>query len=341
MARNFTPEEAVERYLEERKHDLSDSTLYNYKSNLGLFTDWCSYQSHIQHIGDLDQFDVSDFKMYKRDDVADTTLYNAVMALRTFLKWCESKGLVENLSENIMLPDRGRASRVEKLDPEAADALLEYMEKYEYATYQHVTVALMWDAGLRIGAVRALDVEDYHSAEAYVELHHRPGPGEKDGLNKDRGTPLKNKRTSERHVAISESLADLLDDWIELKRPDVTDEHGREPLITTTNGRIATSTISNYAYKYTQPCRYNRRCPLDRNPETCESTEHSKVSSCPESVSPHPFRLGSITEWLRSDVPSRVVSDRADVSERVIEKHYDERTDQEKMEQRRGYLENV
>ena len=69
-----------------------------------------------------------------------------------------------------------------------------------------------------------------------------------------------------------------------------------------------------YAYKYTQPCQYNRRCPLDRNPETCESTEHSKVSSCPESVSPHPFRRGSITHWLRSDVPSRVVSDRADVS---------------------------
>jgi len=63
-------------------------------------------------------------------------------------------------------------------------------------------------------------------------------------------------------------------------------------------------------------------------------TEHSKVSSCPESVSPHPFGRGSITYWLWSDVPSRVVSDRADVSERVIEKHYDERTDQEKMEQR-------
>jgi len=41
MARQFTPDEAVKRYLKERKSDLSDSTLHNYKSNLGLFTEWC------------------------------------------------------------------------------------------------------------------------------------------------------------------------------------------------------------------------------------------------------------------------------------------------------------
>jgi len=140
---------------------------------------------------------------------------------------------------------------------------------------------------------------------------------------------------------MSESFADLLDDWIKLKRADVTYEYGREALITTTNGRIAKGTIAGYAYKYTQPRRYKRRCPLDRNPETCESTEHANVSSCPESVSPHPLRRGSITHWPRSDIPSKVISDRADVSEGVIDKHYDERIDQKKMEQRRGYLDNV
>jgi len=154
----------------------------------------------------------------------------------------------------------------------------------------------MWHTMARCGAVRSLDLDDYDAEKQSLRFKHRP----------ETGTPLKNKQTSERHVAISESLADLLDDWVELKRPAVTDEYGREPLITTTNGRIAKGTISGYAYKYTQPCRYKRRCPLDRNPETCESTEHAKVSSCPESVSPHPFRRGSITHWLRPTFQPRL-----------------------------------
>jgi len=81
--------------------------------------------------------------------------------------------------------------------------------------------------------VRSLDLDDYDAEKQSLRFKHRP----------ETGTPLKNKQTSERHVAISESLADLLDDWVELKRPAVTDEYGREPLITTTNGRIAKGDI--------------------------------------------------------------------------------------------------
>ena len=339
MARNFTPEEAVERYLEERKHDLSDSTLYNYKSNLGLFTDWCSYQSHIQHVSDIDQFDVSDFKLYKRDDVADTTLYNAMMALRTFLKWCESKGLIEDISENIMLPDRGRASRVEKLDPDAADALLEYMAKYEYATYQHVAIALMWDAGLRIGAVRSLDVEDYHSAEAYIELHHRPGPGEEEGLNKDRGTPLKNKEDSEREVNLHEWVVEIVDDYVDGPRREVTDKAGRSPLLTTSQGRPARTTLRRHVRARTRPCFYSGECPVDRKIESCEANSWENAPDCPESVKPHSLRRGAITAWLNEGHSKELVSDRMDVSTDVIEEHYDQRTEQEKRQMRRELFE--
>jgi hypothetical protein len=58
-------------------------------------------------------------------------------------------------------------------------------------------------------------------------------------------------------------------------------------------------------------------------------------------VSPHAIRRGSITHSLNSDMPDKVVSDRANVSQRVIEQHYDRRTEREKMEQRREYLDNL
>lgn len=183
----------------------------------------------------------------------------------------------------------------------------------------------------RRGAVRALDVDDYDAKGEHLQFVHRP----------ETGTPLKKQVKSERFVAISDSMAELLDDWIARQRPDVTDEYGREPLLASRHGRIHVSTIAGYAHRYTQPCVYDGECPLGRDPETCESTDLDKVSSCPESVSPHPIRRGSITHWLRSDVPPRVVSDRADVSEKVIDRHYDERFLIEQMEQRRDFLRNV
>jgi hypothetical protein len=44
---------------------------------------------------------------------------------------------------------------------------------------------------------------------------------------------------------------------------------------------------------------------------------------------------------LNNDMPDKVVSDRANVSQRVIEQHYDRRTERENMEQRRAYLDDL
>ena len=53
------------------------------------------------------------------------------------------------------------------------------------------------------------------------------------------------------------------------------------------------------------------------------------------------LRRGGITHHLNSDVPKDVVGDRANVTADVLDEHYDQRSQHERMEQRRGYLDNI
>lgn len=57
-------------------------------------------------------------------------------------------------------------------------------------------------------------------------------------------------------------------------------------------------------------------------------------------MSPHAVRHGGVTLSL-ADVPVEIVGDRMDVSRDVLDKHYDKRSEDVKLEQRRGYLENL
>ena len=329
------PTQALKLYIADRRSSLAKSSLMSHRSRLTAFVDWLD-ERDIVNLNELTGRMIKEYQLEGREeyDWTVSTEKSYMVTIRVFVRWCESIEAVESgLSERVQSPvlDENQGVRDVELDSETAQAVLENLERYHYCSREHVTLAVMWHTMGRCGAVRSLDLEDFESKEQYIRFRHRP----------ETDTSLKNKHKSERHIAISEELADLLDEWVENKRLDVTDEYGRRPLITTQHGRISQTTIGIYAYKYTQPCRYAGTCPEGRDPQTCESTEHKNVSTCPASVSPHPFRRGSITHWLRSDVPPRAVSNRADVSEDVIDKHYDERSDQDKMEQRRGYLDNV
>jgi hypothetical protein len=95
---------------------------------------------------------------------------------------------------------------------------------------------------------------------------------------------------------------------------------------------MSRGTIRRKINRITAPCYLNEPCP------DCEQETERK---CPESVSPHAIRRGSITHFLTKDVPVEVVSDRMDVSRKVLDKHYDKRSAEVKLEQRRGYLDEV
>lgn len=65
---------------------------------------------------------------------------------------------------------------------------------------------------------------------------------------------------------------------------------------------------------------------------------YDEASGCPSSASGHPIRRGSSTQFLPNDMPEPVVSHRTDASSDVLDAHYDQRREEEKMEQRRELL---
>jgi len=218
------------------------------------------------------------------------------------------------------------------IDTETDEAMLTYVEKYEYASRDHVIIAVLWHTMVRAGGLRALDLEDYKQDEQFLSLVHRP----------DTGTQLKNGASGQRLVSLSEDIGMLLDDYIAHRRKDATDEHGRRPLATTRNGRISPGAIRKTCYSWSRPCAVGLDCPHGREPDECEAAVRSnEASKRPSSEGSHAFRRGGITHYLSNDVPQEVVSNRANVSADILEKHYDERSAKKRMEQRRQYLGNI
>ena len=328
-------ENALELYQSDKKNELSEASLKSHEYRLGHFVRWCDEQE-IKNLNTLTGRQLHRYRLWRREDgdlnkVSEKTQMDT---LRVFIKWLESiDGVEQDLSQKVLSPSitPDDNSRDVMLDSDQASKVLTHLEKYEYASVQHVAIAVMWHTMMRVGGVHALDVDDYDPGEQCIKVRHRP----------ETGTPIKNQGNGERMVALSDQVCDLLDDWLSTQRPSVTDEYGREPLLASRQGRTVKTTLRKYVYQWTRPCVYSSECPHDRGLGECDAVENSTAHRCPSSVSPHAIRRGSITHSLNSEMPDKIVSDRANVSQRVIEQHYDRRTEREKMEQRREYLDKL
>jgi site-specific recombinase XerD len=212
------PAEALDKYLKHRETELSDASLYSHSSRLGHFVEWCD-KNDMEALSELQPHHLQDFRVWReQDDLSVVTLNTQLSTLRVFLKWAEDYGAVPTgLHERVRVPKREDDARSDTVAPGRAADILEYCERYEYATKYHALFRLMWDAGIRIGAARAIDVDDFHPDEEYVEIRHRP----------ESDTPIKNQTQGERPIALSSDTAEVLSDYIEARRPDVTDCHGR------------------------------------------------------------------------------------------------------------------
>ena len=333
----ITPREGADLYLDARERELASTTLREYSYRLDHFVEWCQ-ENEVNNLNELTGRDLLQFKTWREDDgdLKPITVDTDLDAIRLFLRWAETIDAVEpDLYESIdaLKPKLNRNDEQADsiLTGEEAEELIEYERKFDYASRRHVIVELLWHTGIRLGALRALDVGDYDGAESRLNVQHRPGTE----------TPLKNDDQGERLVSLSPTVSSVIDDYVDHNRHDVTDDHGRQPLVTTKYGRIDTSSARHSVYEATRPCYYGRDCPEGRNPDECGATSYKYYHRCPFNVSPHDIRRGSITHFLTNDVPEEIVSDRMNVSREVLDKHYDKRSEEVKVEQRRRYLDNV
>lgn len=322
------PERAVELYLEDKARECQQATVRSHRSRLGFFVGWCDEQG-IENLNDLSARDIHEFRVWRREDLNVTSEKTQMDTLRVFVEWCETidavqHGLFKKIKSPV-IPDGGNV-RETTLTMDRANEILDYLKTYEYATVEHVTWLVLVETGMRLGAAHGLDIDDYRRDSDYphLQLAHRP----------DTDTPLKNARKGERPVSISSDACDIIDDYIENRRTDVTDGYDREPLLASQQGRISKSTIRKYVYKWSRPCAVGAACPHDRDPAECDAANDlDQASKCPSSVTPHPIRRGYITRLLKAGVSVEVVSDRCNISPIVIDEHYDVRTEEEKMQQ--------
>jgi len=338
MTENISPADAVEQYIQSR-HDALASTQDNHRYRLDHFLVWAD-EHGVSQMSELDGFDLERYKNWRMSEESPSdcnlvTLEQHLHTLRVFIRWCESADIVtEGLSDKVLIPNvsSSEKSRDKAISHERARNIIDYLSTYHFASTMHLSFHISYHVGCRRSGLHSLDVQDWHSDERFLSFRNRP----------EEGTRLKLGDEGERNVTVSDdTLAQALDAYIEERRPDVTDEHGREPLLASNQGRLHYQTINKHVYKVTRPCFIGADCPHDRDPDDCEATQYSGYSKCPSSVSSHPIRRSAITHHLSEDVPKEIVSERMSVSTDVLDLHYDARTKEEKRQNRERYLDDI
>lgn len=316
-------------YLSYKKRNNKESTVRYYESVLRGFIEYCEEEESVTHVDEIDGYLIQQWqiKRQREDNVAPITLKNNTKHLIVFLKWCVSSELlppelpgkvdVPNVSEEDTRSD-------EVVGPDRIEEILDYLEMYQYASRLHAAVKVLWHTGCRISALISLDVDDMDALEGVLKFRNR----------RDSGTALKNGTKSERNVTMNKETMDVLSAYKRIKRAEVEDDEGRNPLFTTEHGRITRQRVYKNFVGVSRPCIYTNECPHNRDLDDCDATKKAEAYGCPSSKALHPIRRGSITYHLQSDWPVEKVSQRCDVSVSVLQDHYDVRTHEDKRETR-------
>ncbi|QLG61912.1 tyrosine-type recombinase/integrase [Halorarum salinum] len=333
------PHAAVDEYLDTNPEGNLPSTMRSHAARLAHFSRWCSEYAEIDDLNALDGPDLEAYKTHQTDlGYAPRTLESQLETLSVFLRFCRQQDYVRS-ELPYLVPDvdvvAADETRDRLLERDRAETIIGHLATFRYASREHIVWLLVAEKGLRICTLLALDLQDYspptQNDEGYLELHNRPTTG----------TRLKNGDKSERQVTVPPAVCDTLDDYLQHQRVDATDEYGREPLLSTANGRIASPTIRTYINKWTAPCAFDGECPHGEIPAECRAAQQTGNMECPSKRSPHDVRRGYITHLRRYGVPKEIISDEVDASVAVLDHHYDKTTKEEQRQMRTAAIDAV
>ncbi|QKY17721.1 site-specific integrase [Halorubrum sp. CBA1229] len=361
----MAPREALDIWLERQQMDKSESTVQSYRYRVRPFVEFLEDEG-IENLNDLNGRHLLRFDSMRRSsgDVQKNTLNNQLGTIRQFLEFGIRANAVEPaVASQIDIPQVSKDERInrEKLPTQRAKDILAYLDRFEYASRDHVLAFLLWETGARIGSLRALDLEDVYLEEddldrlryqedldvgesvleeilggvelPFLYFRHRP----------DTDTPLKKKASGERPVNISEDLGDVLRDYIQFLRADGEDEYGRKALLASKKsvGRISLSGIRIRAYELTQPCQVGKECPHDRDPQDCDARVNGQQSRCPSVRSPHKWRTGSVTWHRDRGWPPEDIATKMATSVELVNSVYDQPEKLKRMSIRRQNLDKL
>lgn len=343
------PWEAFELWLDQQRGEKSTATIDTYERRVRPFIEFLTGTCGIGNLNDVTSRHVKAYEAHRKQELAVNTQNNQFGTIRLFLRYARDLDAIHpDVVDALDVPGLSKSERVntEKLPSQRATEILEYLDRFEYASRRHVMFLLLWRTTMRIGTLHSLDVDDlYLTNEDQVRLRqeledagheeavieelveqapfpfiwprHRPDDGAA-GLKKD--------WEGERTIGIQDWVADVLADYLRVNRGELTDEDDRRPLLPSRKGtgRLSASAIRNWCYILTQPCEFGDPCPYGEDPETCEAREHGHGSKCPGAKSPHKVRTGSITWHRDQGWPPGPLAERANTSQQMIRDVYDQ-----------------
>jgi len=149
----IAPERALELYLEDKRRECQKATVDSHRSRLGFFVEWCEEQG-IDNLNNLGAPDLHEYRVWRRQDLNAVSEKTQMDTLRVFLEWRETIDAVPSgLSEKVRSPDLSDDEKAREmvLPRDRGQEILSHLEKYEYASAEHVLWLILTEAGMRMG----------------------------------------------------------------------------------------------------------------------------------------------------------------------------------------------
>ena len=128
------------------------------------FCDWLDEQG-ITDLNDLDSEALQRYKEYRLSNVKVIAARQDMMTIKQFIEFCEHiQAVPRGMADMMCIPSVSEKDVIcdDLLTWDQAIAVLDLLDKYEYATNRHVTLLILWKTGMRLSGLWAPDLGDFN-----------------------------------------------------------------------------------------------------------------------------------------------------------------------------------